>query len=421
MIQLTNAGEARVGSHAIEQLAAEHGTPFYLYDLPTMTANIQQVRAAFGPSVRLLYAAKANPNLHLLRALSPLVDGLDISSAGELTQALAAGYEASRLGFAGPGKTDAELEAAVTGAVGIISAESMRELSTLAAIARRVGVRAPIMLRVNPKLTIREFALKMGGRSTPFGLDEEELSAAAAFVRSAQDALDMRGVHVYAGTQCLDEDALARNIENTLDIAARVQAEHGLPVAEVNLGGGFGVSYFERGPALDLTMVARRTRDALGQYRERAESEPVLTLELGRFIVGPAGVYVTRVLSEKVSRGKTHYVLDGGMNHHLAASGNLGARLRQNYLVQNLTNPTGEPVTCNLAGALCTPLDVLGAGVQVPCPRVGDLIAVLNSGSYGLTASPLLFLGHPTPAELLHDGTSVALVRPRFTISDFNG
>lgn len=392
---------------SFEDIAERYGTPFYLYDLETVQGKCAAIRKAFGDSLELLYAVKANPNRELLAAMRGEVDGLDIASAGELERALAVGYEAGCISFAGPGKTRDELRRSLEAGVGCISVESLRELHDLRDLVRAGAPQASILVRVNPQLLIKDFAVKMGGKASQFGIDEEELPSALDFIKANADVFDFKGIHIYAGTQCLKEESLAQNLANTLAIAARVTTDYGMECSVINIGGGLGVSYYEEHPGLDLEKLAALYRAEFDKYREATGTTPRILLELGRFLVAEAGIYVTRVVSEKLSRGEQFYVLDGGMNHHLSASGNLGMTLRKNYLVRNLSRPGAERKTCTLVGPLCTPLDLMGKGVSVAAPEVGDLIGFLNSGSYGYSASPLLFLGHGEPRELLVEGKDV--------------
>jgi diaminopimelate decarboxylase len=393
-----------VGDASFEEIAERFGTPFYLYDLDGVRERAAAVKRAFGNSIELLYAVKANPNPELLRGIRDSVDGLDIASTGELRRAIAAGFRPDGISFAGPGKTRAELRESLRSGVGIISVESLRELHDLKELAEMEGVRAPVTIRINPALTVKEFAVKMGGKATQFGIDEEDAGEAADFLRANPHCFDVLGIHVYAGTQCLDEQALAAGLADTLRIAAEMRERHGIECRVINVGGGFGVSYYDEGRALDLALLSGLYNEEFDRYRRETGSNPRFLLELGRYLVAEAGIYVARVVSEKRSRGEQFYVLDGGMNHHLAASGNLGATLRKNYLVRNLSRPGAEKKTCTLVGPLCTPLDLMGKGVAVESPEVGDLVGFLNSGSYGYSASPLLFLGHHLPAEVVCDG-----------------
>jgi len=413
-------GRLHLRNVSLEEIADQYGTPFYLYDVDFMKERIDRVRKAFGGKVEVLYAVKANSNLQLLRAIRGEVDGLDTSSVGEIEQSLLAGYTAERLSFAGPGKTRNELCEAIERKVGVLSVESLEEMHEIASIASSQGVQANVAVRVNPDLLVKEFAIKMGGKATQFGVDEEALGPVADFLKANTETLNFLGIHVYAGTQCMNAEAIARNMSYTLKLTERVAVEHGIDCRFVNLGGGFGVSYYEEGEEVDIGQLGKRMQGPIDRFQEKGPAKRRLIVELGRYIVGEAGLYVTRIVGEKRSRGESFFVLDGGMNHHLAASGNLGATLRKNYVVKNLSDTASRKETCNLVGPLCTPLDLMGKAVSIPSPKVGQLIGILNSGSYGFTASPLLFLGHETPAELMMAGGEVREIRRRRKMTDFN-
>ena len=402
-----------------EALARAHGTPFYVYDADDVIARIERVRHAFQDLVKVYYAVKCNPNLQLLRTLRGAADGVDISSGGELEQALLAGFEAQDMSFAGPAKTNDELERAV--ALGVrISVESIAEIDTCAAIAARLGRQAHLCLRVNPNLLNRAFGLKMGGRAVQFGIEEDALGAALATVRGHDTRLSFHGIHVYAGSQCFEPEGAMEGVRNTLEIVAAAERQSGLHCKVVNLGGGFGVSHNESAREMEIEPFAAGLVAQLRAFRDNAAGGRQVIFELGRWLTANAGIYVARVIYEKTSRGKTFYVLDGGLNHHLAAAGTFGAAFRTNYPVRNLTRPDEPSTVCTLAGPSCNPTDLPGIDVTLPRPEEGDLIGILKSGSYSLTASPILFLGRATPAEVVRHRGHTVLGRRRYTILDFN-
>lgn len=381
-----------------EALASTYGTPAYVCDAAILRARARLARAAV--PARLLFAVKANPHPAVLRALRGHVDGLDIASGGELSGALAAGFPGVALSFAGPGKREAELTAALD-AGAVISLESPQELTRVSALARAKGLRAQVRVRVNLREPARAFRVEMAGGPSPFGVDEEALVPLLDALR-ADDALDFTGLHVHPGAQCTSISGFVRAAAAALDVVARVERETGLAVPSLNLGGGLGV--LAPGQELDVVAVGERLAVMREKYRATMGRAPELLLEPGRWLAGPAGVYVTRVLSEKVSRGVHFVVLDGGLHQHLTATGRLAPRDAPRLPIVNLSRPDATPVTRTLVGPLCTPLDSFGE-VTLPEPRVGDLLGVLGSGAYGPTFSPLRFLGHPPPAEvLLGDG-----------------
>ncbi|HKQ25263.1 MAG TPA: pyridoxal-dependent decarboxylase, exosortase A system-associated [Burkholderiales bacterium] len=403
-----------------EELARAHGTPFFLYDADEINARIRAVQQAFPGMVKVFYAVKANPNLALLRAVSDVADGLDISSGGELEQACLAGFDTARLSFAGPAKTTAELTESIRRSIGYISIESLRELLECIRIARQVGTRANVAIRVNPVLLNRAFGLKMGGKAVQFGIDEEDLSEIVQTIVSHPAELAFQGIHIYAGSQCFDAAGVVEGVADTLRIVREIESNTPLTCRAINLGGGFGVSHVDRNRELDLVALASELRPVLHAFIESSPVQRKIVFELGRYLTANAGIYVSRVISSKSSRGKEFFVVDGGLHHHLAAAGTFGTALRSNFILRNLTRPGAETVRCQVAGPSCNPTDLLGIDVELPRPEHGDLIGVLKSGSYGMSASPLLFLGRQTPAELVRHNNSVILGRRPHLMTDFN-
>jgi len=408
------------GGDYYSRLADAHQTPFYLYDIAAMRQRVEAVRSASAGLADVYYAVKANPNLALLEALHGCVDGLDISSGGELQQSLAAGYDAACLSFAGPAKTMDELEQSVAAGVGHISIESVRELDDCIAAARKLGKPAEIVLRVNPEFLNRAFGLKMGGRAVQFGVDEECLGEVLPKIAAASDALRFHGIHIYAGSQCFEAAAVVDGVKNTLRIAQQIERDSALVCRVINLGGGFGISHTEVDKALLLGELGPLLTPVLRDFRASAAGERTIVFELGRYLSADAGLYVTRIVSAKASRGKQFFTADGGLHHHLAAAGTFGAAFRSNFLLANLTRPDAGPIKCSIAGPSCNPTDLLASNAMIAEPRAGDLIGVLRSGSYGLTASPIQFLGRRTPVELIKDGGDVRVARQARGILDLN-
>jgi diaminopimelate decarboxylase len=390
-------GILRVGGHAADALVAEAGdTPLFVYDIAAVATRIARFRAAFA-GVDLHYAIKANPHAALLAAIGPLVDGLDVASAGELARALPV-KPAPAISFAGPGKRDDELAAAIT-AGATLNVESEGEADRAVAIGDRLGAVPRLAVRVNPDIELRGSGMKMGGRPSPFGVDA---ARAAALVRRIVAAgADWRGFHIYAGSQALDPQAIIDTQAATLALAARLADEAGAAPPLVNLGGGFGVPYFAGDVALDVERVGAALADALaGRAAVLADSR--FAIELGRWLVAEAGVYLTRVVDVKQSQGETFVVVDGGLNHQLAASGNFGTVVRRNYPLAHAARMGAQAKSdVTVVGPLCTPLDRLGDRVALPPVAVGDLIAIFLAGAYGASASPAAFLGHPPASELV--------------------
>ena len=388
-------GELAIAGRTADSWAAEHGTPVFVYDTGVVAARVALFRAAF-PGVDLHYAIKANPHTGLLAAIAPLADGFDVASSGELARALGA-KPAVAISFAGPGKRDAELEEAIR-AGATLNLESENEAKRALTIAERTGVRPSLAVRVNPDLELRGSGMRMGGRPSPFGVDAERAGALVRMLVAA--GADWRGFHVYAGSQALSAEAVIETQAATLALAARLAEEADAAPPLVNLGGGFGVPYFAGDRPLDVEAVGSSLSAALAS-RPAILANTRFAIELGRWLVAEAGVYLTRIVDVKQSRGETFLVVDGGLHHQLAATGNLGTVVRRNYplALAHVVNAEGVQEV-SVVGPLCTPLDRLGDHVGLPPASVGDLIAVFLAGAYGATASPSAFLGHPAAAEV---------------------
>lgn len=401
-------------------LAEQYGTPFFLYDADAINQRINRIRDSLEGLVKVFYAVKANPNLELLRAVRSVADGLDISSGGELEQACLAEFNMANLSFAGPAKTTAEIAASIKKGVGCISVESMRELVECTRIARQLGTRANVVIRINPQFLNRSFGMKMGGKPIQFGIDEEEIDAALAMILANEENLNFQGIHIYAGSQCFDVTGMAESVKNTFSIVQRIEASTSLRCRTINLGGGFGVSHGGNGQEMDISALTTILVPILRTFCDSSTVERKIIFELGRFLTANAGIYVVRVVSSKQSRGKAFFMVDGGLHHHLAAAGMFGTALRSNYILKNLSRPDAPSIRCNIAGPSCNPTDLLGVDIELPRPEHGDLIAVMKSGSYGFTASPLLFLGRNTPAELIKHSGRIFLGRRSMSMTDFN-
>jgi diaminopimelate decarboxylase len=389
-----------VGGIPLDRLAERvGGTPFFAYDRRLMTERIELLRRTLPAGIDLSYAVKANPMPAVVQHLSGLVDSLDVASAAEMLVALDTPMPADRVSFAGPGKTPAELAQAIAAGV-TIEMESETEAERVTMIGERLGVRPRVAVRVNPDFQVKGSGMRMGGGPQQFGVDAEQVPALLA--RLAGRDVDFLGFHIFAGSQNLNAEIICEAQRKTVQLALRLADESPLPVRYINLGGGFGIPYFEKDQPLDLPAIGENLGELLsGEVRPNLPDARVV-IELGRYIVGECGFYVTRVVDRKVSRGKTFLVVDGGMHHQLAASGNFGQVIRRNYPVA-IGGRTGDEdiESVSVVGCLCTPLDLLANDARLPRADVGDLVVVFQAGAYGLTASPTAFLSHPAPIEVL--------------------
>jgi diaminopimelate decarboxylase len=394
------SGRLCVGGVPLDILAERVGsTPFFAYDRRLLTERVAHLRRAMPADIELSYAVKANPMPALVHHLSGLVDGLDVASALELRTALNTTIPPSRVTFAGPGKTPAELRQGAAAGI-TIEIESATEARRLIEIGERLGIRCRAAIRVNPAFEIKGSGMRMGGRSQQFGIDAEQVPALMKELSTAN--LDVAGFHVFAGSQNLNADVLAEAQRKTIDLVLLLAETMPSPLQYLNLGGGFGIPYFENDTPLDLNAVGTNLAELLENRIRVRWPEARVVVELGRYIVGECGVYVTRIVDRKESRGRTFLVVDGGLHHQLAASGNFGQAIRRNYPIaigNRMDDTTTE--TASVVGKLCTPLDLLGDRVTLPPAGVGDLVAVFQAGAYGYTASPTAFLSQPEAAEVL--------------------
>lgn len=391
-------GELLVGGIPLTRLAARVGqTPFYAYDRGLLAARVASLRSALPASISLHYAMKANPMPALVQHMAGLVDGLDVASAGEMQVALNAGMTPQDISFAGPGKRDVELVQAVAAGV-LLNVESARELKVLAAASAQLGVPARVAVRVNPDFELKSSGMRMGGGPKQFGVDAEAVPALLREIGAI--GLTFEGFHLFAGSQNLKAAAIVEAQQKSYDLALRLAEHAPAPVRSLNLGGGFGIPYFPGEPRLDLAPIGDNL-SAIADDAAKRLPDAELVIELGRYLVGEAGLYVCSVIDRKVSRGQVFLVTDGGLHHHLSASGNFGQVLRKNYPVALGNRDAGEATPVSVVGPLCTPLDLLGDRVALPDAQPGDLVVVYQSGAYGASASPQGFLGHPPVTEIL--------------------
>ena len=392
-------GELVIGGRPVSDWAEQAGrTPLFVYSQTRIKQRFADLRDAMPARLKVNYAIKANSFVPLLSFVSNLADGLDIASGGELEMVRATGFDLSCVSFAGPGKRDVELEAAITAGV-TLNLESEAEAGRAIAIAERLGLTPSLAVRVNPDFELKGSGMKMGGGAKPFGIDAERVPA---LIRKIVDAgCNFRGLHIFTGSQALSAEAVIDMQAKVLDCADRLAREADVPLPKLNMGGGFGIPYFPGDEPLDIHAVGQALEAQFATLPDTlADAE--LFIELGRYLVGEAGVYLTRIVDRKVSYGETYLVTDGGLHHQLAASGNFGTVVRRNYPVAIASRFDVQPEEeANVVGCLCTPLDRLADKAHLPRAEVGDLIAVFCAGAYGASASPSAFLGQGPAIEML--------------------
>lgn len=392
-------GILAVGGVSLERLAARVGTtPFFAYDRRLLTERVATLRRHLPSDIHLSYAVKANPMPAIVQHLAGLVDGFDVASAGELKTVLDTEMAPEQVSFAGPGKRMDELRQAVAAGV-TLNVESATELEKLAKIGESLGVVPRICLRINPDFDLRASGMRMGGGAKQFGIDSED--APAVLGRVKELGVEFLGFQIFAGSQNLNAEAICATQGQIIELAIALSKHAPTAVRHLNMGGGFGIPYFPNDRALDLAVIGGALADQMVRIAEHLP-EARVALELGRYIVGEAGIYVCRAVERKVSRGQVFLVTDGGLHHHLAASGNFGQVVRRNFPVV-IGNRLDEDAQekASVVGCLCTPLDLLADNVELPTAKEGDFIVIFQSGAYAMTASPHDFLGHPAPVEVL--------------------
>jgi diaminopimelate decarboxylase len=388
-----------IGGIPLTRLAQRVGrTPFYAYDRERMTQRVALLRRHLPEEIHLHYAMKANPMPAVVQHMAGLVDGIDVASGAELKVALDTTMKPELISFAGPGKSDAELSCAIASGV-VLNLESEREMERAARIGKQLQLRPKVAVRVNPDFELKSSGMKMGGGPKQFGVDAERVPDMLRAMGRLE--LDFEGFHIFSGSQNLRAASLQEAHEKTFELAIRLAAHAPGPVRTLNIGGGFGVPYFPGEEPLDLAAVGANLKRLLPAARARLPQAAFVT-ELGRYLVAEAGIYVSRVVERKISRGHVFLVTDGGLHHHLAASGNFGQVIRKNYPVVIGNKVTGtERETVSVIGPLCTPLDLLADQMEMAKAEEGDLVVVFQSGAYGLTASPTAFLSHPVALEVM--------------------
>jgi diaminopimelate decarboxylase len=399
------SAEFEIQGIGFTELAEKYGTPLFVYDGDELGSRLSGLKERLHSSVDVFFSLKSNPNVSICALLHAHGAQAEVSSMAELLTARRAGVAPENIMFLGPGKSGDELAACLDENIYTVVCESFGELAELDRLARQRGMVAPVSLRVNPGFVVKGSRLTMGGKPRQFGIDEAQLVAATDLV-GRHPNVQIMGVQVYLGTRILDEESIVDNTRRILELAERLASTLGFPLDMVDVGGGLGIAYFDGERDLDLDLLTTRLNPLFEEFAGR-HPRTRLVMELGRFLTAVSGTYVIRVRYVKTSLGQNFAVADGGTNHHMAAVG-VGSYVKRDFPMR-LLNRIDEPASesWSVSGPLCTPNDLLGKNVALPPVRPGDLIGILRSGAYGPTASPVLFLSHGYPAEvLLHNGQS---------------
>jgi diaminopimelate decarboxylase len=401
----------------LSSIAQQHGTPCYVYDIDFLKTRATELRAAFGERFQLSYAVKANPNAYLLERMKDIVERLDISSGGELVRSLKAGWDPELISFTGPGKVNWELQASVDASIGQVIVESLQEADRLNAMAIAAGKVQGILVRIAPADMPAGFGVNMAGKPCQFGVDEEDADAVLAEVKNMK-GLRIEGLHIYSGTQCLKAGAIAENYLNFIRIFRELCEKHDITPKKLVFGSGLGVPYYQEDTPLDLSVIANAVLPALDEFKQQPRfANTILALEVGRYLVGEAGRYLTSVVHVKQSRGTQVAVCDGGMNHNNSACGHMGSVIPRNYrmFVPSATDATPQE-HYEIYGPLCTSIDRLARKVQLPQLQRGSVLALECSGAYGLTASPMHFISHRPAKEVAVEKGEIRDVSDHFVI-----
>jgi len=388
-----------IGGIPLTRLALRVGqTPFYAYDRTLISERVALLRDKLPDALHIHYAMKANPMPAVVQHLAGIVDGLDLASQGEMQVALDTTMAVKNISMAGPGKRPEELAAAIAAGI-TVNAESFSELEQLASQSEKTGYPAQVAIRINPAFELKASGMKMGGGAKQFGIDEERVPDALRRIKTL--GLNFVGLHIYSGSQNLSAESIAETQKQAVELALRLAPDYPQPITKLNIGGGFGIPYFPGEQPLKLEYVGEKMATLCAKVKSELGTSAHLVIELGRYIVGEAGIYVCRIVDRKISRGQIFLITDGGLNHHLAASGNFGQIIRKNYPVAIGNKMTDDqPEIASVVGPLCTPLDLLADKMQLSRAEVGDLVVVFQSGAYGYTASPHRFLSQPEAVEV---------------------
>lgn len=402
--------EFSISGLAANAIIEKWGTPLFIYDAETIKNKYNYLRKNLPAGVDIFYAMKANPNLALVKQLVNLGAGVEVASEGELYACKKVGVDPKNIVFAGPSKTFEDISMAVEMGIYALNAESVGEIERINEIARSKKTVMDVELRINPEFEVAGAAVNMGGGSKKFGIDSESISAAIAQV-SPLKHIRLQGIHIFAGTGIQNSEGFLSNLENCFKLAEEMNRTH-FKVLSIDFGGGIGIPYSDEDSGLSIEGISDKISGMIEKYPFIKENGTRLIAEPGRYLVGQSGIYITKVIDKKHSRGKDYLLVDGGAQHLLRP-----ALLAQGQPTFNLSKKQEKFQPYDVGGSLCTSIDFLGKDLLLPEDSAeGDYIGVFCSGAYGYTESMPFFLSHDVAPEILvHNGKS-DVVRPRMDI-----
>ncbi len=386
-----------ISDELIKVASEQFRTPFYLYNKAEIIAHAKILKGTIFESAQLFFSMKANPEKMIIKCLLEQGCGVEVASLGELKLAIEAGCNPYNIIFTGPGKEKDELEMAIETGIYCINIENILEIEIISEIASRLKKDVNIAIRINPQSRTTG-KISMNG-VTQFGIGPAQVGEAIEHARKS-DYVHLIGFQIYAGTQILNSDVISENVEQMIDIVFEMVDKYNLSIKYLNFGGGFGVPYFSNDKELDMKMLHANLQAIYEKCPKLAEVNRIV-FESGRYILAEAGVFVVKVLYEKVVCGSKFLICDGGSNFHSSAAF-LGRFVRNNFPMHSISDETEEEKV-TIVGNLCTPSDVIGQNVTIKKVVVGDLIVVEKSGAYGLSFSPSGFLRHRLPVEIMYD------------------
>ena len=407
---------ARVAGFDPDGLIEAHGSPLYVYDAGVLRARAAALRAALPEAVDIAFACKANGSPAVLHTLADSGLGADVASSGELRAVLRAGFDPARIVFTGPGKTDAELTAAVEAGVGALTVESLEELEVVMMLAGRARPGQGLVLRLATEGEAEGLPIISAPGNVKFGLTDAEADKAVTRLREQHllapaGPFRLRGFHAFGASNVREAAVLVEGAVELARRAERIAARHDLELELLDAGGGLGIPYAADEDPLDIAALGKGLAMELATWATRPSLRGArLLLEPGRWLAGPAGAYLCMVTRTKERGGRVVAISDGGI-HHLLRPRLVGQDHRVVPVGAGAERPTDARI--DLVGPLCTGLDMLASDVPGPRPRAGDILAVLDAGAYGYSESMPLFLAHPIPAEIVVDEGSISVSRER--------